>query len=156
MRARPAMNPGRAAKPASRAAIAALAAALFASPALPADQDPRAGSWQRIFPLDVERALGRSISVDVASVVPGGLGRTFREAELLLRDHGGYPRGTAFYHQRSVDCAGGRVATARTLAVAADGRALGAFAGEGTVGRVHWDSQDGKVLGFVCRGILPR
>jgi hypothetical protein len=115
-----------------------------------------AGSWVKVFALDVERNLGRSVRVDTASVVPGGLGRTFRQAEVMNRASRAYPRGTTRFALRSVDCTGDRVVTSAWQVVGPTGTALGTSAGASAISRVNWDSEDGKVLRYVCQGILPR
>lgn len=115
-----------------------------------------AGTWVKVFALDVERTLGRSVRVDTASVVPGGLGRTFRQAEVMNRANRAYPRGTTRFALRSVDCTGGRVVTTQWQVVGPTGTALGTSVGAGSIGRINWDSEDGKVLRYVCQGILPR
>jgi len=139
--------------------IALLLAALVATPAAAqtATLTLQTGQWYQVFANDIERATGRSVRVDAASVVPGGLGRQFRQATVLLRKEGAYPRGTVFYTQRSVNCQAGRKMTHHWSAVAPNGAMIGdqVFASP-VLEAVHWDSQDGKVLKFVCQGILPR
>ncbi|EJL33850.1 hypothetical protein [Novosphingobium sp. AP12] len=130
--------------------------ALAAAPAAAQTLATTAGSWVKVFALDVERTLGRSVRVDTASIVPGGLGRTFRQAEVMNRASRAYPRGTTRFALRSVDCTGGRVVTSAWQVVGPTGTALGTSAGASTVVRVNWDSEDGKVLRYICQGILPR
>ncbi|MCT2399251.1 hypothetical protein [Novosphingobium mangrovi (ex Huang et al. 2023)] len=138
---------------------ALLLAALVAVPAA-AETAPltlQTGQWYRIFSPDVERAIGRSVRVDAASVGPGGLGRQFRQVGVLLRKEGTYPKGTAIYARRSVNCQGGLKLTYEWSAVTPAGVAIGGQTyATPRVEKIHWDSQDGKVLRFVCQGILPR
>lgn len=115
-----------------------------------------AGKWVRIFAMDLERTIGRSVRVDAASVVRGGLGVNFREAEVMGRASGAYPRGTTRFSARSVDCTRGRVVTTQWQAIGANGRSLASSTGATAVMPVQWDSADGKVLRYVCTGILPR
>ncbi|HUD27990.1 MAG TPA: hypothetical protein VMQ93_03900 [Novosphingobium sp.] len=115
-----------------------------------------AGKWVKVFALDIERSLGRSVRVDAASVVPGGLGRNFRQAEVMNRASRAYPRGTTRFSARSVDCTGGRVVTTQWQVIGPNGAALGASTGASAISRVQWDSEDGKVLRYVCTGVLPR
>ena len=136
-----------------------LLAALAAAPAAAATVDltVAAGQWVQVFPSDVERTLGRSVRVDAASVAAGGLGRQFRQAVVLLRAQGAYPAGTAIYALRSVNCTAGQALTYRWSAVGPAGAVLGGQTyASPQVQTVHWDTQDGKVLKFVCQGILPR
>lgn len=146
---------------ASRASPLALAAAAFALALVPAAGGAQvlattAGKWVRIFVLDVERTIGRSVRVDAASVAPGGLGVNFRQAEVMNRASRAYPRGTTRFSARSVDCAGSRVVTTQWQVVGPKGTALAASPGPGAVTRVQWESEDGKALRYVCTGILPR
>ncbi|SFF90046.1 hypothetical protein SAMN05518801_10325 [Novosphingobium sp. CF614] len=137
--------------------IAALFIALpFAAPAVAQTLSIQIGQWYQVFAPDIERAIGRSISVDAASVTAGGLGRQFREAQVLLRAERQYPRGTTVLQDRSVDCAGSLAATTHTRILYPTGVLAGEWATPNAVQAVHWDSQDGKVLKFVCQGILPR
>jgi hypothetical protein len=134
---------------------ALLTAGLTTALLLAQGANAQTGQWYQVFSPEIERTIGRRVHVDAASVAPGGLGRTFSEADVLLRANRQYPRGTVIQSQRSVDCTGGRVATLSTQVLGPTGAALGTFA-DGTVHRINWDSQDGKVLKFVCQGILPR
>lgn len=131
------------------------ALALLAAPALGQAVPVQTGQWVQVFAPDVERALGRSVRIDVASIVGGGLGRSFREAEVLLVANRHYPRGATILTQRSVDCARGRVVTSGWQVLGPTGLALGAGTG-GQVRKVAWDGEDGKVLKMVCQGIRPR
>lgn len=136
-----------------------LGVAAIAAPALAATADitQAAGRWYRVFAGDVERAIGRSVRVDAASVANGGLGRQFRQASVLLYAQGSYPRGTTIYALRSVNCAAGQQATHIWRAIGPTGAVLGGQTSTSPAARtVHWDTQDGKVLKFVCQGILPR
>ncbi|MCJ2188877.1 hypothetical protein [Novosphingobium beihaiensis] len=138
---------------------ALLLAAAIAAPATAATVEltVQAGQWVQVFANDVERATGRSVRVDTASVAAGGLGRQFRQASVLLRAQGPYPYGTTIYALRSVNCAAGQQATHQWSAVAPSGAVLGGQAyASPPVQKIHWDSQDGKVLKFICQGILPR
>lgn len=136
--------------------------ALLAIAASPAAADTasltvQAGEWIQLFTPDVERVIGRSIRVDAASVVIAGTTRSFRQAEVLLRAEGVYPRGTTIYAQRSVDCRAGYAAVVQWSAIDATGRLLaGGAPGVSAVTKVHWDSPDGKTVKFACQGILPR
>jgi hypothetical protein len=132
-------------------ALVATAPALGATAAI-----PTAGKWVRLFAPDVERVLGRSVRVDAASVATGGLGRTFREAEVMLNATANTPRGTTALSVRSVDCSGGRVVTTRWQVLGPTGSVLASSTGASGVTRIAWDSRDGKVLRYVCQGILPR
>jgi hypothetical protein len=138
-------------------------AALVAAPiSVPASADSVAltvqtGQWYQVFANDIERVIGRSVRVDAASVAPGGLGRQFRQAEVLLRTERGLPRGTRIYAQRSVDCRAGRQVTYRWSAVGPTSETLtGQTYTSPQISKIYWDSPDGKVLRFVCTGILPR
>lgn len=143
-----------------RASVTAAGAALALVLAVPAPAAttaiPIAGKWVRIFAPDVERVFGRSVNIDAASVAPGGLGRTFREGEVMLNATGGYPRGTTALSVRSVDCKGGRVVTTRWQILGPTGAVLANSTGASGVTGIAWDSRDGKVLRYVCQGILPR
>ena len=115
------------------------------------------GVWHRVFALDIERTLGRSVLVDTASMRAGGLGRSFKQAETLLSDQGSWSRGTTIYSRRSVNCATLQSTTYSWTALAPSG----AQVSSGTVpapkvSAMQWDSAQGKVLGFVCKGIKPR
>jgi len=134
---------------------AALALGL-AVPAGAATVAVQAGNWVRLFTRDIENVLGYAVHVDTASIAPGGLGRSFREAEVMLAAHGGYPSGSTLTLQRSVDCAGSRAMTAAWQVTGPTGRALGTSTTPGAVSRVAWESPDGKVLRYVCTGVLPR
>lgn len=133
-----------------------VACALVVAPASAQTLAATAGTWVKVFALDVERSLGRSVRVDAASVASGGLGRNFRQAEVMNRASRAYPRGTTRFSLRSVDCTGGRVVTSQWQVVGPTGAALATSAGASTVARVEWDSEDGKVLRYVCTGVLPR
>ncbi|WP_067734524.1 hypothetical protein [Novosphingobium naphthalenivorans] len=138
---------------------ALLLAALAAAPATAATVEltVATGQWVQVFPNDVERATGRSVRVDAASVAAGGLGVQFRQAAVLLRAEGSYPYGTTIYALRSVNCAAGLQATYQWSAVGPSGAVLGTQTiASPTAQQIHWDTQDGKVLKFVCQGILPR
>lgn len=136
--------------------IAAVLAAPAAAQVLPVQVlTAPTGQWYQVFAPEIERVIGRSVRVDALSVAAGGLGRTFRQAEVLLWASGQYPRGTTLLSERTVDCTGGRVATTQWQVFGPTGAALGTFSGSG-VQRINWDSQDGKVLRFICQGILPR
>ncbi|KHK92418.1 hypothetical protein [Novosphingobium malaysiense] len=139
--------------------IALLIAALVAAPAAAetATLTSQTGQWYQVFANDVESAIGRSVRVDSASVAVVGAGRQFRQAEVLLRDEGAYARGTTFYAQRSVNCQSGVTQVQQWSAVGPAGKAVASGAlGTSPPRKVHWDSRDGKVLKFVCQGILPR
>lgn len=116
-----------------------------------------AGQWHRILSLDVERAIGRSMRVDAASVSAGGLGMRFRQLTVLLRAEGSYPYRTAIYAKRSVDCTRGLQLTSRWTALSPGGTVLAArnYANP-QVMQIQWDLQDGGVFKFVCRGRLSR
>ncbi|MEE4451801.1 hypothetical protein [Novosphingobium resinovorum] len=114
------------------------------------------GSWVRLFTRDVETALGRSVRVDAASVTAGGLGRSFRELDVLVKARGRYPAGTRQFSLRSVDCNTGRVRMEQWQLVSASGAVLDGSAVPGSIERVQWDKQDGLVLRYVCQGIVPR
>lgn len=136
-------------------ALGALATLTLAAPLAAQSVTVPTGQWYQVFAADIERAIGRSVRVDALSVAAGGLGRTFREAEVLLRASRQYPRGTTILSQRSVDCAGGRVMTTGFQVYSPTGAALATLPGT-SMRRIVWDSEDGKVLKFVCQGILPR
>lgn len=138
------------------AALCACAATPVVADTAISDTAIAAGNWVKVFSLDVERALGRSTRIDTTSVVAGGIGRTFREAQVMLNASGRYARGSTAFLARSVDCRGSRVVTTQWRVIGPTGTVLGTSTGVGTVGRVVWDSEDGKVLRYVCRGILPR
>ena len=113
--------------------------------------------WYRVFADGIERAMGRSVRVDLASIAPGGLGRQFVEADVLLRKERGHAPGTAFVIDRSVDCARGRAMTLRTRVLAPTGALLGEWTNPSPQPQaVFWDAPDGKVLRFVCRGVPAR
>lgn len=117
----------------------------------------RTGNWQRVFALEMEVVLGRQVSIDIASYAPGGLGKQFRQAETLLRDEGIVPRGSTVYSQHSVNCATGQSTTYGWTTVGPTGAVLASRTiANPQVARLQWDSADGRVLGFVCRGIRPR
>ena len=114
------------------------------------------GKWVKVFAVDVERLLGRSIRIDAASVVPGGLGRTFREAVVILNPTSQLARGSTAFSVRSVDCAGGRVVTTQWRLIGPTGGQIGASTVAGQVTRFDWNSEDGKVLKYICMGVRPR
>ena len=129
---------------------------VLAVPAIAATLTVQTGKWVRLFTPEVENMLGYSVRVDAASVARGGLGRSFREAEVLLTARGSYPRGSVLYLQRSVDCAGNRVVTLQWQVTGPTGAMLGGSTGTGAVSRFAWDTPDGKILKYVCTGALPR
>lgn len=133
------------------AAVAlALPASLYAAPLPP-------GQWQRLFARDVERTLGRAVLVDTASIRIAGNTRTYIEANVLQSRRGAYPKGTTLYYRRAVNCAGGRHRIVSWSIVAPDGRTIGSGTNSSPQsGALQWDTAQGKVLGYVCRGILPR
>jgi hypothetical protein len=121
------------------------------------DVADRTGQWSAMFAPDVARAIGRQVNVDVASIAVNGTARSFRQAAVLLRDESAFARGTTIYALRTVDCQSGITRDGRWSAVAPDGSALGGSAASAqSFAQVRWDSADGKVLRFVCQGILPR
>lgn len=134
--------------------------ALVALAATPAAADTMlkvlTGKWVKVFAVDVERLLGRSIRIDAASVVSGGLGRTFREAVVILNPTPQLARGSTAFSVRSVDCSGGRVVNLQWRVIGPTGAPLGASTVAGPVTRFDWNSEDGKVLKYVCMGVLPR
>lgn len=134
-----------------------LLAALAAAPPLGAAETltVQTGQWYRIFAPEVEQALGKRVQVDIASIVPGGLGRQFRQVTVLLWDQSGLPAGTTVYAQRSVECTRGLQLTSRWSAIGPQGTLLASrTATRATV--VNWDSQDGRVIRFVCQGVPSR
>lgn len=138
--------------------VAAMALGLAPVAALAAGADLTApgGRWVRLFTPNIENTLGRSIRVDAASITAGGLGRTFREADVLVNATGKYPRGTTQYSLRSVDCLGGRVRLEQWQLVGPRGVTLGSSTTPGLPQRVAWDKEDGMVVRYVCKGIVPR
>lgn len=145
-------------KPAMRRTLLAIAA-MIAAPAAgkTATLTGQNGQWYQVFPTDVESAIGHSVRVDAASITTGGLGRQFRQANVLLRAEGSYPYGTVIYAARSVNCAASQQVTYSWSAVSPTGAVLSSqTSASPQVQTVHWDSEDGKVLRFVCNGILPR
>lgn len=140
-------------------AAALAACALLAAPAAAAEKDAltaRSGRWVRLFAVDVERMLGYGVRVDRASIVAAGQSRRFRELTVMLDPAGTYPRGTMMFRQRSVDCARGLVATAQWQVIGPNGAAGAGSRTAGQVARIAWDTADGKVLRYVCHGVLPR
>lgn len=136
-----------------------LAAALIAAPAAAANAQltVAAGQWVQVFANDVARTIGRTVRVDAASVAAGGLGVQFRQAATMLRAERPYPYGTTIYALRSVNCAAGLQTTHQWSAIAPTGAVLGAQTlASPAAQKIHWDTPDGKVLKFVCQGILPR
>ncbi|MFS0848507.1 hypothetical protein AB3M93_03420 [Novosphingobium panipatense] len=114
------------------------------------------GNWVRLFNRDMEILIGRTIHVDAASVKAGGLGRTFREIDVLVKARGRLPRGTTQYMLRSIDCGTGRVRLEQWQLFAPDGSSLGGSTAPGAAQRVRWNKEDGMVIRYVCQGILPR
>lgn len=116
----------------------------------------RAGTWQRIFAIDVERTIGRSVRVDLSSLAAGGLGRSFKQSDTLLGNRGGLPAGATVYYLRSVNCASGANMTHSWIAYAANGTVIAQGSVPSAPQPTRWDSAEGRVLGYVCKGILPR
>ncbi|PNU03968.1 hypothetical protein A8V01_04950 [Novosphingobium guangzhouense] len=127
-------------------------AAMAAAPVL----TTTSGSWVRVFTQEVETAVGRSVRVDAASMKAGGLGRSFRELDVLTKNRGALPRGTMQFMLRSVNCATGTTRVEQWQMIGANGATLGGSATPGTAQRVRWDNEDGLVIRYVCQGILPR
>ncbi len=116
----------------------------------------QAGAWKRLFRPDVEKVIGKRIYIDSASVVAGGMGRNFRQADTLLGNTQTFAKGTTIYYRRSVDCTNARSVTYAWHAVNVRGEALGsATVPSATVQTFGWDTPQGKVLGYVCKGIRP-
>lgn len=135
-----------------------LLAALIAAPGAAAETlTVQTGQWYQIYSPDVERAIGRSVRIDLTSVAAGGLGVQFRQAAILLWAQDGYPYGTTIYAQRSVNCSAGYQVTYRWSAIGPNGAVLAAQAyASPQATKIQWDSQDGRVFKFVCQGVPSR
>jgi len=114
------------------------------------------GNWVRVFKQEVETAVGRSVRIDTASMRAGGLGRTFRELDVLTKAQGQMPRGTMQFMLRSVNCTAGTTRVEQWQVLNPGGAPLGGSATPGATQRVRWDNEDGLVIRYVCQGILPR
>ncbi len=120
------------------------------------DLTSRSGKWVRLFKPEVETLVGRSISVDAASIRTIGTARTFRELDVLVKDKGTLPRGTMQFMRRSVNCTAGATRVEQWRLLARNGAVLGGSTTAGAVQRVRWDNEDGIVMRYVCSGVLPR
>lgn len=114
------------------------------------------GNWVRLFRQDVETAVGRSVRIDTASIRAGGLGKSFRELDVLTKARGQLPRDTMQFMVRSVNCSAGTTRIEQWQLLAPSGATLSGSAIPGTIERVRWDNEDGLVIRYVCKGILPR
>jgi len=142
----------------SLALLAAGTGAVFG--AMPAQADVAVtvggGTWQRVFTTAMEVMVGRRVAIDVSSYAAGGLGKRFRQAEVLLRNEGNVPRGSTVYSQHSVNCATGQSTIHGWTTVGPTGAVLSSQTiASPQIATLQWDSADGRVLGFVCRGIKP-